>query len=138
MKGKTIKEIHAGDTASFQKTLSESDVYLFAGVSGDQNPAHINETYASGTRFKTRIAHGMLVASLISAALGMELPGPGTIYLGQTIKFKAPAHIGDTVEARVTVTEIDERRNIVTLETVCTNQDGKVLLEGVATVMPPK
>jgi len=138
MKGKTIAEIALGDSAVFQKTLSESDVYLFAGVSGDQNPAHINEVYASGTRFKTRIAHGMLVASLISAALGTRLPGPGTIYLGQTIKFTAPAHIGDTVEAKVTVTALEPRKNIVTLETVCTNQDGKVLLEGTATVMPPK
>lgn len=134
----TIQELHIGDSATFQKTLTESDVYLFAGVSGDQNPAHINEVYASGTRFKTRIVHGMLTGSLISTVLGMHLPGPGTIYLEQTLKFTAPTKIGDTVEARVEVTEILAEKNIVKLETTCTNQDGVVLVKGQATVMPPK
>lgn len=138
MKGKTIQELKIGDFATFQKTLTESDVYLFAGVTGDQNPAHINEVYASTTRFKTRIVHGMLTGSLISAVLGTGLPGPGTIYLEQSLKFKAPTHMGDTVEARVEVSEIMEEKNIVKLQATCTNQDGVVLLTGVATVMPPK
>jgi len=133
-----IARLSVGDCASMTRAFTQADVEAFARVSGDQNPAHLDEDYAKGTMFGTRIVHGMLSASLFSALLGTRLPGLGTIYLGQTIKFIATAHIGDTVEARVTVTEIDERRNIVTLETVCTNQDGKVLLEGVATVMPPK
>lgn len=138
MKGKTIQEINIGDKASFQKTISESDVYLFAGITGDQNPAHINEVYASQTRFQTRIVHGILTSGLISAALGMQLPGPGTIYLEQTLKFKAPTQIGDTVEAIVEVSEILAEKNIVKLQTTCVNQNGVVLLEGMATVMPPK
>lgn len=138
MRGKTIKELNLGDKASFQKTISESDVYLFAGISGDQNPAHINAVYAAGTRFERRIAHGILVAGLVSATLGMQLPGPGTIYLEQTLKFTAPTQIGDTVEATVEVIEIIENKNIVKLQTTCVNQDGVVLLKGVAAVMPPK
>ena len=138
MKGKTIHDLNIGDEGVFQKTLTETDVYLFAGVSGDQNPAHINEAYAAGTRFKTRIAHGMLTASLVSAALGMALPGPGTIYLEQTLKFTAPTRIGDTVEAKVKVVEMLSEKNIVKLETTCTNQAGELLLKGPATVMPPK
>jgi len=138
MKGKTIKEINIGDKASFQKTISESDVYLFAGITGDQNPAHINEVYASQTRFQKRIVHGILTGGLISAALGMQLPGPGTIYLEQTLKFTAPTQIGDTVEAIVEVSEIVAEKNIIKLQTTCVNQDGVVLLQGMATVMPPK
>jgi len=138
MKGKTIKEINIGDKASFQKTISESDVYLFAGITGDQNPAHINEVYASQTRFQKRIVHGILTSGLISAALGMQLPGPGTIYLEQTLKFTAPTQIGDTVEAIVEVSEIVAEKNIIKLQTTCVNQDGVVLLQGMATVMPPK
>ncbi len=127
-----------GDQAKFEKTITEYDVYTYAGVTGDFNPAHINERYAQGTRFKTRIAHGMLTAGFISAILGTDLPGPGTIYLGQNLKFKAPVMIGDTIEAKVTVATYREDKNIMTLETVCTNQDGLVVLEGEATVMPPK
>lgn len=138
MKGKTIKEMKIGDTASFQKTISESDVYLFAGISGDQNPAHINESYAAQTRFKTRIVHGILTGGLISAVLGIHLPGPGTIYLEQSFHFKAPTYIGDTVEATVEISEILEEKNIVRLTTTCVNQEGTVLLTGMATVMPPK
>ncbi|MDR3231310.1 MAG: MaoC family dehydratase [Synergistaceae bacterium] len=134
----TIDEMKVGDFATFQKTLSESDVYLFAGVTGDQNPAHINEVYASGTFFKTRIVHGMLTAGLISTVLGMKLPGPGTIYMEQTLKFTAPTHIGDTVEARAEVCEILAEKNIVKLTTTCTTQDGTVVATGMATVKPPK
>ena len=90
MIGKTYDEIQIGDAAEFTKTVTESDVYLYAGVTGDLNPAHINETYSKGTFFKGRIAHGMLSAGFISAVLGMQLPGPGTIYMGQQLEFKAP------------------------------------------------
>src|SRR5512139_2012941 len=101
MKGKSISELKVGDSAEFTKTVSESDVYLYAGVSGDLNPAHINETYSQGTFFKTRIAHGMLCAGFISAVIGMKLPGPGTVYVKQELNFRAPVRIGDTVTARV-------------------------------------
>lgn len=99
MRGKTINELNIGDEATFQKTLSESDVYLFAGITGDQNPAHINDIYAKDTRFGKRIVHGMLTSSLVSSILGMQLPGPGTIYLGQTLKFLSPVYFGDTIQA---------------------------------------
>lgn len=138
MKGFTIKEMKVGDKASFQKTITETDVYLFAGITGDLNPAHINQQEAENSMFKGRIAHGMLSAGLISAVLGMQLPGPGTIYLGQELKFTAPVRFGDTVKAEVEVTEIIEEKNRVLLSTVCTNQNGEVVLKGVATVMPPK
>lgn len=138
MKGKTIKELKIGDHASFEKTITESDVYLFAGITGDLNPAHINTEYASGTRFKERIAHGMLIMGMVSAVLGMQLPGPGTIYMNQEVKFVAPTYIGNTVEAKVQVIEILEEKNIVKLETTCVNEKGTLLLKGVATVMPPK
>ncbi len=138
MKGKTIGELQIGDTATFQKTITETDVYLFAGVTGDQNPAHTNEVYASGSRFKTRIVHGMLTAGLVSAALGIQLPGPGTIYLEQSLKFCAPTHMGDTVEAKVEVCEILAEKNIVKFNTTCVNQEGTVVLKGMATVMPPR
>ena len=95
----TIQEMKIGDHASVTKTVSETDVYLFAGITGDLNPAHTNEVAASKTMFKTRIAHGMLGAGFISAVLGMYLPGPGTIYMGQELKFTKPVHIGDTVTA---------------------------------------
>ena len=111
---------------------------MFAGVSGDLNPAHTDEVAASKTMFKGRIAHGMLSAGFISAAIGMHLPGPGTIYVGQTLNFTAPVHIGDTVTATVTVKEVNVEKNRAILETVCTNQDGKVVIKGEAKVMPPK
>ena len=125
MIGKTITQIKVGDTAEFTKTVSESDVYLFAGITGDFNPAHINQEYASGTFFKERIAHGMLAASLISTILGTILPGPGTIYLRQEVNFTAPVRFGDTVTARVEVTQMDVDKNRLTLETTCVNQKGK-------------
>lgn len=138
MRGKTILELSVGDSAYTAKTISEADIYQFAGITGDLNPAHVNEQYASGTRFGRRIAHGMLSAGLISAAIGMQLPGPGTIYLEQELKFMAPVHIGDTVTATVTVKELDLERNRVTLETICKNQDGVQLVDGQALVMPKK
>lgn len=138
MLGKSIQEIQLGDAASFQKTISETDVYLYAGITGDINPAHINEMEAKDSMFKARIAHGMLTAGLVSAVLGVHLPGPGTIYLGQELKFTAPVYFGDTIKAEATVVEIILEKNQVKLETICTNQDNKVVLKGIATVMPPK
>ena len=129
--------ISVGQSASFTKTITESDVYTFAGLSGDLNPAHINEEYAKGTRFGGRIAHGMLSAGLISAVIGMQLPGPGTIYMGQTFKFLSPVRIGDTVTATVKVTSIDEQRRRAVLETTCTNQEGTLLISGEAKVLLP-
>lgn len=127
-----------GQTASVARTISESDVYLFAGITGDQNPAHTNEEYAKNTHFKTRIAHGMLSAGLISAVLGMQLPGPGTIYLGQTLKFLAPVHIGDTITAAAEIKSLDLERGRVVLTTTCTNQEGTVVTAGEATALLPK
>ncbi len=138
MKGKTINDIKIGDFAEHTKTVAESDVYLFAGITGDFNPAHTNAADAARGMFKERIAHGMLSAGFISAVLGMQLPGPGAIYLGQTLKFTAPVKFGDTVTARAEVIDRNVDRNRIILKTTCTNQDGKVVVDGEATIMPPK
>jgi 3-hydroxybutyryl-CoA dehydratase len=138
MKGKTIDELSVGQTASFTKTISESDVYLFAGITGDFNPAHVNETYAQNTTFKTRIAHGMLSAGLISNVLGNQLPGPGTIYMQQQLNFRAPVAIGDTITATVEVIDIIHEKKRVRLKTVCTNQNQVVVLDGEALISPPR
>jgi 3-hydroxybutyryl-CoA dehydratase len=134
----TYDELQIGDSASFTKTLSETDIYLFAGITGDMNPAHVDAISASEGMFKQRIAHGMLSASFISTVLAMKLPGPGTIYLGQDLQFRAPVFIGDTITARVEVTEKIDRRMWAKLKTTVTNQDGKLVINGVATVLPPK
>jgi 3-hydroxybutyryl-CoA dehydratase len=131
-----IDQLHPGMSASIAKTVTEADIILFAGVSTDVNPAHIDEEYSKGTMFGGRIAHGMLSASFISAVLANKLPGPGTIYLSQTLKFKAPVRPGDTVTATVTVKEVNAAKNRVSLETVCT-VGGKVVIEGEALMMPP-
>ncbi|KAJ49024.1 3-hydroxybutyryl-CoA dehydratase [Clostridium tetanomorphum] len=136
--GKTINDLKVGDKAFVEKTISETDVYLFAGISGDLNPAHINQVKSEKTIFKGRIAHGILVSGLISAVLGMQLPGPGTIYLGQELKFVAPVKIGDTVRAEVEVIEIISEKNRIKLKTTCSNQEGKIVISGEALVMPPK
>ena len=137
MIGKTYEQLQVGEAAQFSKTISESDIYLYAGITGDFNPAHINETYARKTFFKTRIAHGMLVAGLISAVIGTRLPGPGTIYVNQTLNFLAPVQIGDTITATVEVLEkLDKKK--VRMKTVCINQDGKSVLDGEALVSPPR
>lgn len=138
MTGKTIGEVQIGDTAEFAKTVSETDIYLYAGITGDFNPAHINAAYAEKTFFKARIAHGMLTAGFISTILGTFLPGPGTIYLKQDLRFLAPVRIGDTITARVEVTGKMEDKNKVTFRTICTNQDGTMVLDGEALVSPPK
>ena len=138
MAGKSIDQIKVGDAAEFSKTVTESDVYLYAGITGDLNPAHLNEAYAKGTFFKTRIAHGMLTAGFISSILGMQLPGPGTIYMRQALSFLAPVRFGDTITARAEVVELITEKNRVRLKTTCTNQDGVVVLDGEALVSPPK
>lgn len=138
MKGKTIREIRIGDSETYERTVTETDVVLFGGISGDLNPAHFNEVYAKDTMFKGRIVHGMLTASYFSTILGTLLPGPGTIYLGQELKFTKPVHIQDTIKATATVTEIIEEKNIIKLETIAYNQAGDVVVKGIATVMPPK
>lgn len=138
MTGLTIEELKIGDSAIFAKTISESDVYLFAELTGDNNPAHLNEVYAKKSIFKERIVHGMLTASLISAVLGTVLPGSGTIYLSQEVKFLKPVKIGDTIKAEVKVIHIDNEKNIVKLETNCINQNEEKVLSGFALVKPPK
>jgi 3-hydroxybutyryl-CoA dehydratase len=138
MIGKTIDQLHVGETAQFSKTVSETDVYLFAGISGDFNPAHINEHYASNTFFKTRIAHGLLSAGFLSAVLANQLPGPGTIFISVALKFLAPVPIGDTITAQAEVAEIDKTKHRVTLKLTCINQEGKPVLAGEAVVSPPK
>lgn len=138
MKGITISEMQVGDSASFTKTVSEHDVYTYAGVSGDFNPAHVNEVEAQKGMFGKRIAHGMLSAGFISTVLGTQLPGPGTIYMGQELRFTRPVFFGDTITATVTVAELISEKNRAILDTVCTNQNGEVVIKGKATVMPPK
>jgi 3-hydroxybutyryl-CoA dehydratase len=138
MHGKSIDEMTIGESAQFSKTISEFDVYQFAGVTGDFNPAHINEVYAAGTFFETRIAHGMLSAGLISAVIGNQLPGNGAIYIKQELNFKAPVRMGDTITARVEVAEINKDKNRVRLATTCSNQSGTIVLDGHAVVSPVK
>ncbi len=124
-----------GQQASMSREITMEDIQMFAQLVGDQNPVHLDKDYAKKTRFRKRIAHGMIGASLISAVLGAKLPGSGTIYLSQTLRFTAPVFPGDTIKARVTVMEVKREKTIVTLETVCTNQRGDVVLEGEALVL---
>lgn len=131
-----IDQLQPGMSACTAKTVTEADIILFAGISTDVNPAHLDEEYAKGTMFGGRIAHGMLSAGFISAVLANKLPGPGTIYLSQTLKFKAPVRPGDTVTATVTVREVNVAKNRVVLDTVCTVA-GKVVIEGECQMMPP-
>ncbi|MEW4982622.1 MAG: MaoC family dehydratase [Cycloclasticus sp.] len=134
--GFSINEMEVGQSASMSKTVTEADIILFAGITGDFNPAHIDEEYAKKSMFKGRIAHGMLSAGFISATLAMKLPGPGTIYLGQNMKFKAPVKIGDTVKTTVTITEINVDKKIVKLNTVCSVGETNVVV-GDCTMMKP-
>jgi 3-hydroxybutyryl-CoA dehydratase len=138
MIGKTIEELKVGDTAKFSKTVSESDVYLFAGVTGDLNPAHVSEEFAKDTFFKTRIAHGMLSASFISTVIGTMLPGPGSVYMRQEASFLAPVKFGDTITAIVEVAEIIADKKRVRLKTYCINQEKTVVVDGEALVSPPR
>lgn len=131
-----LDEITIGMTASAGKTITEADILLYAAVSTDTNPSHINAEFAAAGPFKERVAHGMLTAGLISAVLGTQLPGPGTIYLAQTLRFRGPVKIGDTVTAVVEVTEINAEKKRATLKTVCLVA-GKHVIEGEATVVVP-
>ncbi|MFM0053875.1 MaoC family dehydratase [Caballeronia grimmiae] len=135
LNGYDYEDLKPGMSATFAKTITEADVVLFAAVSGDNNAMHINEEFAQTTRFKGRIAHGMLTASVISAAIAGELPGPGTVYLSQTLRFKAPVKPGDTVHATVTVIALLPEKRRVSLTTICRVLD-KVVIEGDAVVMP--
>ncbi len=135
LNGYDFEDLAVGMTATFAKTITEADIVLFASVSGDNNAMHINEEFAQTTQFKGRIAHGMLSASVISAAIAGRLPGPGTIYLSQNLRFKAPVRPGDTVHAIVTIKELMPEKRRVSLNTVCT-VGGKVVIEGDALVMP--
>lgn len=138
MSGIKIEELQIGQEASFTKTIAECDVYNFIGITGDINPIHIDEVYAGSTIFKKRIAHGMLTAGLISTVIGNNLPGPGTIYLDQQLKFTFPVYFGDTITAVVKVLELIPEKNRVILETTCTNQNGETVITGKAVVLPPK
>jgi 3-hydroxybutyryl-CoA dehydratase len=135
---KTIYDLKVGERAAFSKTISESDVYLFAGITGDFNPAHVNQPYAEKTFFKARIAHGILAAGLLSAVMANKLPGPGTVYVHQALDFTAPVYIGDTVTAQVEILSIDLDTNRVKLKTTCINQNGDIVVDGQAIVSPPK
>ena len=128
-------KLKVGDSAEVTKKIEQSDIDAFANVTGDHNPVHVDEEFAKTARFGKRIAHGMLTASLISAVLANKLPGEGSIYLGQTLKFLAPVFPGDEITARVTVKEIREDKPIVKLETVCVNQREEVVIRGEATVL---
>ncbi|KZE31501.1 MaoC family dehydratase [Crenobacter luteus] len=131
-----FEDIQLGDFAEYAKTVTEADILLFAAVSGDDNPVHINQEYAETTPFKARIAHGMLTASFISTILGTRLPGEGCIYLSQSTRFKAPVKIGDTVHAKATVIELDPAKKRVKLATECRVRD-VVVLEGESLVIAP-
>lgn len=133
----TYDEITIGQSASYAKTVRELDIQLFAAASGDINPLHLDADFASQTRFGERIAHGMLTASFISAALAMKLPGPGCIFMEQTVKFRLPVCIGDTVRVELSVIEKQDRRKTVTLDCKAYNDNDKLVLTGTAVVMAP-
>ncbi len=126
-----------GMTATRTMHFTDEKIRQFAQVSGDQNPIHLDEDYAATTQFGKRIVQGMLTASLFSAIFANDLPGYGSIYLGQNLKFTKPVFIGDTITATVTIAKIREGRNIITFDTVCTNQDGETVIKGEATVLAP-
>ena len=130
----TFSELKLGQKASVQKTFTAADVTAFAGISLDVNPIHMSDGYAKNTIFGKRIVHGILTSGLISAVLANKLPGPGTIYLGQELKFTAPVYLGDDITATVEIVEIREDKKIIKLDTTCVNQDGKKVITGLATV----
>jgi len=136
--GKFIHELNIGDSAQLSKIITESDIELFARATGDFNPVHLDQAYAEKTMFKGRIAHGLLSVGLLSTVLGNILPGHGTIYLSQEVKFLAPVRIGDTITARVEVIELIPAKNRAKFRTTCLNQDGKIVVDGIAWAMPPK
>ncbi|GIN84719.1 dehydrogenase [Heyndrickxia sporothermodurans] len=127
-----------GQKATCSKTITESDIVLYAGISGDFNPVHMDKEYAKNTRFNQRIAHGLLTSSLLSQLLGMHLPGKGSVYMEQTIRFTSPVFIGDTITATATVQEFLEEKRIIKLLTECHNQNDVLVLTGSAMMMVPK
>jgi phosphotransacetylase/acyl dehydratase len=137
IENRTYDEINAGDSATLVRTLTEQDIKLFAVMSGDINPAHVDPDYAMGSRFREVIGHGMWSGALISTVLGTQFPGPGTIYLGQDLRFRRPVKVGDTVTVKVTVKEKGEKGHVL-LDTECVNQDGEVVVSGSADVIAPK
>lgn len=130
----TFNDLQIGQKASVQKTFTAADVTAFAGISLDVNPIHMSDKYAESTIFGKRIVHGILTSGLISAVLANKLPGPGTIYLGQELRFTSPVYLGDDITAEVEIVEIREDKKIIKLSTTCTNQDGKKVITGLATV----
>ena len=133
-----FEDLAVGQFATMERTVTDADVVAYAAITGDENPVHLDEEVAARSRFGGRIAHGMLSAGFISAVIGMQLPGPGSIYLGQSLRFKRPVRLGDTVTTRVEVKEVVQGKRRVTLETTCTNQQGETVIEGEALVMVPK
>jgi 3-hydroxybutyryl-CoA dehydratase len=131
-------EFERGQKATWTKTIAEADVYAFAGITGDFNPLHVDREYAAGSRFGERISHGMLTAGLISAVLGMGLPGPGGIFLSQSLKFLKPVRFGDTITAEAEVLSYRADRRILTVRTTCTNQRGEAVIEGEAVLLVEK
>jgi acyl dehydratase len=129
------KQLKIGEKATLTRTITDEMVVAYADLIGDHNPVHLDEAFAATTRFGRRIAHGMLVAGLISTVIASDLPGPGSVYLGQTLQFKAPVYLNDTITVTVEVIKAREDKPIVTLATVCTNQDGKTVIEGEAVVL---
>lgn len=134
MKVTKYSDIKLGDFAEVEHFITDEDIQTFGRLSGDYNPLHFDEEWAKTTMFGSRIAHGLLTASFISTAIGMHLPGAGTIYIGQSMRFLGPVRIGDTVIARVEVVKLDDEKERVTLRTTCTNQRGKLVLDGEAEV----
>ncbi|HEY9348623.1 MAG TPA: MaoC family dehydratase [Inquilinus sp.] len=134
--GYFFEDLAVGMSANFGKTVTEADILMFSGVSGDTNPVHLNQVYAEGTRFRGRISHGLLSAGFISAVIGTRLPGPGSIYVSQTLQFKAPVRPGDTVTARVSVAGMMPERNRVVLQTRCYVGD-RLVIDGEAVILVP-
>lgn len=134
MKVTKYSDIKMGQSAEVVHTITKKDIQVFGDLSGDYNPLHFNEDWAKTTMFGGRIAHGILTVSFISAAIGMHLPGPGTIYMSQSMRFLGPVRIGDTITARVEVVLLNDEKERVTLKTTCTNQDGKIVMDGEALV----
>jgi len=134
MKVTKYSDLAIGQSAEVTHTVTEEDIKIFGDLSGDYNPLHFDEEWAKTTMFKGRIAHGLLTAAFVSSAIGMKLPGPGTIYLGQSMKFLGPVRIGDTITTRVEIIELNDEKKRITLKTECTNQDEKLVLDGEAMI----
>jgi 3-hydroxybutyryl-CoA dehydratase len=133
----TIRDMKIGDTATYTKTITEADVYQYAGIIGDYNPIRVNEEFAKNTIYKKRLAHGLLYASFISKLVGNDYPGPGTIHVSQEMNWTKHAYIGDTISTKLTVTKIDGKTNKVWIDVVCTNQKDEIILTGEGVIMPP-